>query len=134
MCRWLEPFLRLEPFLPPLYATVASTAESDGSHSNVCGKRPVACKRRVHLSHVAMRHVRSSALYGRALHTFTVPSLLPVTIRDPSGLKDAEETRIAVPFEREDFGSAFASHTFAVPSSLPVTIHEPSGLNDAELT
>ena len=57
-----------------------------------------------------------------------------MTIRDPSGLNDAECTRVRVPLEVSNSAPVFASHTFAVLSQLPVTIRDPSGLNDAELT
>ena len=56
-----------------------------------------------------------------------------MTIRDPSGLNDAEVTPAGVPLEGEELGAAScASQTFAVLSSLAVTIREPSGLNDAD--
>jgi hypothetical protein len=38
----------------------------------------------------AWREASSSGLNGWASHTFAVLSALPVTIRDPSGLNDAE--------------------------------------------
>ena len=40
-----------------------------------------------------------------ASHTFAVPSRLAVTIRDPSGLNDADWTPIGVPLEGEDLGT-----------------------------
>ena len=49
--------------------------------------------------------VRTSAPL-RASQTFAVLSALPVTIREPSGLNDAEMTRAGVPLEREDLGTA----------------------------
>ena len=41
-----------------------------------------------------------------ASQTFAVLSSLPVTIREPSGLNDAESTEAGVPLEREDLGAA----------------------------
>ena len=57
-----------------------------------------------------------------------------MTIREPSGLNDAEVTTPVCPLSVRTSAPLFASHTFAVLSSLPVTIREPSGLNDAEVT
>ena len=67
-----------------------------------------------------------------ASHTFAVPSKLPVTIRDPSGLNDAEMTGRLCPLSVRTSAPLLASQTFAVPSRLPVTTRDPSGLNDAE--
>ena len=68
----------------------------------------------------------------RASQTLAVLSSLAVTMREPSGLNDAESDGIGVPLEREDLGAGPASQTFAVLSGLAVTMREPSGLNDAE--
>ena len=57
-----------------------------------------------------------------------------MTIRDPSGLNDAELTRPVCPLSVRTSAPVLASQTFAVLSSLAVTIREPSGLNDAEMT
>ena len=67
-----------------------------------------------------------------ASQTFAVLSSLAVTIRDPSGLNDAEETRPVCPLSVRTSAPLLASQTFAVLSSLAVTIRDPSGLNDAE--
>ena len=69
-----------------------------------------------------------------ASHTFAVSSRLAVTIRDPSGLNDAEATASACPLRVRSSAPVVASQTFAVPSPLAVTIRDPSGLNDAEWT
>ncbi len=55
-----------------------------------------------------------------------------MTIRDPSGLNDAELTPPVCPLSERTSAPVMASHTFAVPSPLAVTTREPSGLNDAE--
>ena len=51
-----------------------------------------------------------------ASQTFAVPSLLPVTTRDPSGLNDAEETGPVCPLSVRTSAPLFASQTFAVRS------------------
>ena len=58
----------------------------------------------------------------------------PVTIREPSGLNDAEMTGPVCPLSVRTSAPLLASQTFAVVSPLPVTTREPSGLNDAEQT
>ena len=95
--------------------------------------RAVGAERRRDDGSVCPLSVRTSAPLC-ASQTFAVLSELPVTMREPSGLNDAESTRSGVPLEREDLGAARASQTFAVLSLLAVTMREPSGLNDAELT
>ena len=82
---------------------------------------------------MALLSVRISAPL-LASHTFAVLSQLAVTIREPSGLNDAESTVPVCPLSVRTSAPLLASHTFAVLSRLPVTIREPSGLNDAELT
>ena len=57
-------------------------------------------------------------------------SLLPVTIRVPSGLNDTLDTVSVWPFSSSKGVPVRASHTFAVRSRLPVAIRVPSGLND----
>ena len=64
--------------------------------------------------------------------TFAVMSQLAVTIREPSGLNDAEATQLVCPLSVRTSAPLRASQTFAVLSSPPVTTREPSGLNDAE--
>ena len=93
--------------------------------------RPVRAERRRMTASVCPLRVRSSAPVF-ASHTFAVSSSLAVTIRDPSGLNDADDDAAGVPLEGEELGPVLASHTFAVPSRLPVTTREPSGLNAAE--
>ena len=67
-----------------------------------------------------------------ASQTFAVLSQLAVTIREPSGLNDAEVTQPVCPLSVRTSAPLLASQTFAVLSPLAVTIREPSGLNDAE--
>ena len=63
-----------------------------------------------------------------------------MTIRDPSGLNDADEptsmndaATTGVPLSVRTSTPVWASHTLAVVSKLQaVTIREPSGLNDAD--
>ena len=57
-----------------------------------------------------------------------------MTIRDPSGLNDAECPHSVCPLSVRTSAPLLASQTFAVLSSLAVTIRDPSGLNDAEMT
>ena len=52
-----------------------------------------------------------------ASHTFAVSSRLAVTIRDPSGLNDAEATAPVCPLRVRTSAPVVASHTFAVPSA-----------------
>ena len=53
-----------------------------------------------------------------ASQTFAVLSALPVTIREPSGLNDAELTRPVCPLSVRTSAPLLASQTFAVWSSL----------------
>ena len=69
-----------------------------------------------------------------ASQTFAVLSQLAVTIRDPSGLNDAELTTTGVPLEGEDLGAGPGVPDLRRLVLLAVTIREPSGLNDAEVT
>ena len=58
-----------------------------------------------------------------------------MTIREPSGLNDAELTLIGVPLEREDLGAGPGVPDLRrLVRDSPVTTREPSGLNDAELS
>jgi hypothetical protein len=57
-----------------------------------------------------------------------------VTIREPSGLNDADTTAAVCPSRARNSAPDLAFHTFAVLSALAVTIRDPSGLNDAEWT
>ena len=74
---------------------------------------------------------RSSALF-LASQTLAEWSKLPATIRDRSGLNDAERTVRVCPLRVRISAPVFASQTFAVGSRLLMTIREPSGLNVAE--
>jgi hypothetical protein len=71
---------------------------------------------------------------GRASHTFTVWSPLPVSTRDPSGLHDTVRTRSVWPLMMSSSAPVFVSHTLADLSLLPVTTRDPSGLHDAATT
>jgi hypothetical protein len=73
-------------------------------------------------------------LIGVASQTFAVSSLLPVTIREPLGLNDAEVTGDVCPLSVRTSALLCASQTLAVSSKLPVTTRDPSGLNDADTT
>src|SRR4051812_48485868 len=69
-----------------------------------------------------------------ALPIFAVRSRLPVTIRDPSGLNDAELTVPECPLRVRTSAPLRASHTFAVRSSLPVKIGRASCRERAEIS
>jgi hypothetical protein len=69
-----------------------------------------------------------------ASHTLRVRSAPTVTIRDPSGLNDAEVTPDVCPARVRISAPVVASQTFAVVSKLAVTIRRPSRLNSAEVT
>src|SRR5262249_45118092 len=79
---------------------------------------------------------RNSRLIGVESQSFAVPSppLLPVTIREPSGLNDADVTGLVCPLSVRTSDPLCASQTLAIWSELPVTIREPSGLNDADVS
>src|SRR5262249_28797843 len=70
-----------------------------------------------------------------ASQTLISSSPPPVTIRDPSGLNDAEAKPLLCPLSVRSSVPVLASQTFADPSSpvLVVTTRDPSALNDAEL-
>ena len=57
-----------------------------------------------------------------------------MTMREPSGLNDAEMTIEVCPLSVKTSAPLLASQTLAVLSYSPVTIREPSGLNDADRT
>ena len=60
--------------------------------------------------------------------TFSVLSLLPLTIRFPSGLKLTLKTAVECPLSVSVSWSVWASQTFSLLSSLPLTIRFPSSL------
>ena len=57
-------------------------------------------------------------------------SQLAVTIREPSGLNDAEATHLVCPLSVSTSALLLASQTFAVLSKLPVTTRESSAFGD----
>ena len=69
-----------------------------------------------------------------ASHTLAVWSWLAVTIREPSGLKDAELTQPSCPLSVRISSPVVASQILAVSSWLAVRMRDPSGLNDADET
>src|SRR5262249_26099634 len=64
----------------------------------------------------ANSRVRNSRLMGVASQTFAVLSKHPVTMREPSGLNDAESTNPVWPLSVRAWAPLRASQTFAVPS------------------
>src|SRR5216684_3127788 len=74
------------------------------------------------------------ALPVRASHRRAVPSMDAVTIRCPSGLKEAEKTTSVWPFNAFNSSPVVAFHSRAVLSYDAVTICCASGLKAAELT
>jgi len=64
----------------------------------------------------------------RASHNSTVPSCVPVTTSDPSGLNEAQEPR-PLKVSVSSGWPEIASQTFAVPSREAVTSLVPSALN-----
>ena len=69
-----------------------------------------------------------------ASQTFAVWSSPAVTMREPSGLNDAELTAAVCPLNVRTTAPVLASQTFAVLSVPAVMMREPSGLNDAAFT
>ena len=65
-----------------------------------------------------------------ARHSRTVPSLLALTTRVPSGLDDAAHTKPSWHLRIKGSPLPSACHTHT-PSSPALTTRNPSGLNDA---
>jgi len=71
-----------------------------------------------------------------SLHTLTVSSLEPLTMRLPSGEYATELTQLVwpVPVASDPAARSLASHTLTVLSLEPLTMRLPSGEYATELT
>ena len=110
---------RFRPCVPDLRRPIAAA-----------GDDPLTVRAERHACHFARVAPQfKDGVPVRASHTLAVRSLLPVTMRVPSGLNVTLYTHAVWPFSSRRSVPVRASHTLAVLSQLPVTIRVPSGLN-----